>query len=113
MNIKLKCPQNEIMTFHYQPFIASEENLDNLKRKIKELKNREIEVLKQEKENILNEKESLQIDFENFKAENEILKEGRLRKIAGLETSLNEIKKRLHKTQGDVDQMYITASINR
>ena len=61
----------------------------------------------------MNEKESLKIDFENFKAENEILKEARLRKIAGVETSLNEIKERLHKTQGDVNQMYKKASINR
>ena len=73
----------------------------------------EIEVLKQEKERIMNEKEALQVNFENALRENQILEKRRLNRIAGLETSLADVERRLRKTQEDLNQMYIKASDSR
>ena len=61
----------------------------------------------------MNEKESLQANFEHALRENEILEKRRLNQIAGLETSLADVERRLHKTQEDLNQMYIKASNSR
>ena len=73
----------------------------------------EIEVLKQEKERIMNEKESLQANFEHALRENEILEKRRLNRIAGIETSLADVERKLRKTQEHLNQMYINASNSR